>query len=320
MLLGAALLVWFAAGVDWPRVGSVLANVLLGEFALACLALLVSQAAHAARYAVLIRHIAPTAGPLLIWDAVLIGQAGNTLLPLRAGNVMRPYVVSRVTGASLPALLFTTLSELLCDALGVLLMVAGVLVLLPEGQVGFVATVHGWAAPAAVGLVIAFFGVLGLGTRQARRTVLRLSGLLPSRRARRVAVSGFEALVIGLLPIGKLRRLMWAVLWTMLGWAAWVGAVVATGSSVGLVIHSSAALALVCALAIAMTVPQGPGFLGGFQVVTAQVLAMWGAPTVESQAVAVLLWVACFLPATLIGLEASIRRGVKLRALEPQKP
>lgn len=310
--VGVVLLGWFGWTVDWVAVGATLGGVRVAEFGVACAAMMLSHAAHAARYGVLVGHIAPQAGPLLLWDAVVVGQAGNTLLPLRAGNVLRPIVVARHTGAALPALLFSTLAELLCDAFGILTMLAGVVLLLPPDHPGLLGAARGWATPAAVALVAVFFGVLFLGTRRARRAALWASRVLPSRRARRLSLRGFEALVVGLMPIGRVRRLVAALFWTLVGWAAWVVAIVAAASSISLDVAPSAALALVCALALAMTIPQAPGFLGGFQVVTVEVLGAWGAPDVAAEAMAVLLWVAFFLPVTLVGLEAAWRRGVRL--------
>jgi uncharacterized membrane protein YbhN (UPF0104 family) len=227
-------------------------------------------------------------------------------------------VVSRHAGAPLPALLFSTLAELLCDAFGVLAMVAMGLLALPESASGLANIAHHWAGPAVAVVALCFLGVLLLGTRRARRAALLLSRGLPSRRARRVALRGFEALVVGLMPIGSVRRLALALFWTMAGWGAWVVAVLSAAACISLPVDPTAALALVCALAVAMSVPQAPGFLGGFQVVTVEVLGAFGAPKVAADAMAVLLWAAFFLPVTVLGVEAAWRRGVRLLAGEAQ--
>ena len=64
------------------------------------------------------------------------------------------------------------------------------------------------------------------------------------------------------------------------------------------------------ALTLAMMVPQAPGFLGMFQVVTEEALALFGAPAAEAKAVAVLFWTVCFVPITILGLYDGWRLGI----------
>ena len=64
------------------------------------------------------------------------------------------------------------------------------------------------------------------------------------------------------------------------------------------------------ALSLAMMVPQAPGFLGMFQVVTEQSLSLWHAPAAQAQAVAMVFWTVCFVPVTILGLVDGARLGL----------
>ncbi len=300
----------FAWGVDWVAVTAVMATADPAWMALAVAVMAGSVGTHAARYAVLVGHLTPRPSTMLWWDSNAILAAGNTLLPLRAGNVLRPLLVARDGGAALPPLFFALLPELLCDVFAVIAVLAAGLALAPPGtspQVAALAIPLGSLAVGALGVLLA------LGTRGARGVAVRLMRLSPSRRFRHWALARFDELTSALAPVGKLRRLAAALFWSVAGWATWAIALDATLRAVGHPLDPGIVLVLVATLAASTVVPQAPGFLGTFQVLVAGALVAWKVPEATADAVALLGWAVLFLPPTLIGLFSAWRRGMSLR-------
>src|SRR4051812_8238909 len=127
--------------------------------------------------------------------ATVIGFAASFLLPARAGEVIRPYVLARKENLSGPAAFATIILERLLDVLVVLLLFA--LFVLTAGP-GVVAgdpaelarvKLGGISAVVAALGGIAFFFVMAGHPDRLGRLALRLEAILPSRISH--AVAGF---------------------------------------------------------------------------------------------------------------------------------
>ena len=62
------------------------------------------------------------------WRALLIGITGNTVLPARAGEFLRAYVLGRSTGLSKTGVFATLVVERIFDGMTILLVLLGVIV------------------------------------------------------------------------------------------------------------------------------------------------------------------------------------------------
>jgi uncharacterized protein (TIRG00374 family) len=313
LLLGGGLLAWFVASIDFAALTSVLWTVKVEWLALATVVMLLDYAVHGWRWKVLLRHVDPHLDWRTIGTATAVLWAFNTLLPLRAGNLLRPAVVASRRNLPYTTLLFTIVAESVCDVFGIVLMVLWLLRILPDG----IADADDLATMRSCGTWGAFAALLGLGaivllsTRRARAFVFELLRPFPSQRLKRRALRGFDQLVQGMAAVGNPLRLVEALAITILVWVGWLVAIVCTLKAFGLNLPLAAALFMETALTLTMMVPQAPGFLGVFQVVTERALALFGAPTTESQAIALVFWTVCFVPITLIGLVAGYRAGLE---------
>jgi uncharacterized membrane protein YbhN (UPF0104 family) len=77
-------------------------------------------------------------------------------------------------------------------------------------------------------------------------------------------------------------------------------------------VPAAGALFIETALTLSMLIPQAPGFLGVFQVVTEEALALWGTPTAQAEGIALVFWSVCFVPITIWGLFEAWRQGLGL--------
>src|SRR4030095_5290853 len=113
----------------------------------------------------------PGARPTHLFNAVMIGYMGNNLLPLRAGEVLRAYVVAR-RGESFWTVVTTMVVERVLDGLAVGLMLAAVFFLVP------VPRELEWAALLFLSIDVALIAALGTFTLAPDR-VRRLAAAAP---------------------------------------------------------------------------------------------------------------------------------------------
>jgi glycosyltransferase 2 family protein len=249
--------------------------------------------------------------------AVTIGFMGNNLLPARVGEFLRAYALSRSERVSIVASLASLVVERLFDGVMVigLLFLAMSLPGFPEVTAGEGSRYAGYAQAAGtlvVVLILLLFGLVFL-PRQAVALVERIVLVFPDS-VRRPVVSALEAFLtgVGILrdPVLLIRATGWSVvLWLFNAVGFWIAF-----HAFGLPLPFTAALFFQSAIALAVSVPSGPAFVGVYHGAAVFVLAnMWGAPVAAAGAFAVGFHIAGFIPVTLIGLYYAWRMGLSVR-------
>lgn len=312
MLLGLLMLGWFLWTLDWNGLIAVLGRVRWTWVGVAAVIMLVDYALHAWRWRILLHHVDPGVDAKTLWRATTILWAFNTLLPLRAGNLLRPAVVTLVRGAPYAAVLVTTVAETVCDVVGIAVLVLWMLWLMP-GSVAdseALARVQMLGAVGAVAAIAGLAGAMALSSSRARRGLVRALESFPYDRIRTPMLAGFDQLVMGLGAVGEPIRFLQAIGVTMLVWVGWLLAILATLRAFDLDVPLAGALFVETTLTLSMMLPQAPGFLGVFQVVLEDALGLFGAPRSEAEAVALVFWMVCFVPVTVLGVYDAWRIGL----------
>ena len=310
--VGLALSAWFLWSIDFPELFGVLGRVWWRWIAVSVVVMLVHYAMHGFRWKVLLHHVDPDIPWRTLWKATTILWGFNTILPLRAGTLLRPAVVSLDRGLPYTTLLFTIVAETVCDVFGIVALVLVMLQILPDtltdaGPLVRLRQYGTWASAIALALLVM---IVLLSTRRARTVMEAVLAPVPSERLRARILLVFDQLVEGMAAVGDPWRLLQALLLTGLVWGTWLVAIISTLQAFGLDIPVAGAMFIEAALTLAMMVPQAPGFLGMFQVVTEEALALFGAPAAEAKAVAVVFWTVCFVPITALGLWDGWRLGI----------
>jgi glycosyltransferase 2 family protein len=246
--------------------------------------------------------------------AVTIGFMGNNLLPARIGEFLRAYSLSRMEPVPVVASFASLVVERLFDGLLVitLLFVSMSLPGFPvvDATEGVGYTGYARAAAFLVGAITVILVALVLVPKRAVALMERVVTVFP-KPVRRPVVDALEAFLSGVGILRDPRLLLGATAWSVLLWTFNAVGFWIAFHAFGLPLPFTAALFFQSAIALAVSVPSGPAFVGVYHGAAVFVLSrMWGAPEAAAGAFAVGFHIAGFVPVTLIGLYYAWRMGL----------
>jgi uncharacterized protein (TIRG00374 family) len=315
-LLTFGLLAFFLRNAD---VGGVWAETRRARPDLLALAFVVTAATYilrALRWQYLLAPIGPTHFANA-FRATVIGFAANFLLPARAGEVIRPYLLARQEHLSATAAFATIILERLLDLVMVLLLfvvfvatidshsVSGDPAALARVKVG-----GQLAALAALAGLALFFTVAGHPERIGR-WALQVERVLPARLAR--AVAGFvESFAQGLAVMRQPGRLLVALAWSFPIWLSIAAGIWLTSLAFHITFPFAGSFLVTLLLVVGVAVPT-PGAIGGFHAFYQfAVQAFFAASDDRAVGAALVLHAISFVPVTILGIVFMAREGLTL--------
>lgn len=253
--------------------------------------------------------------------ATSIGFMGNNILPARIGEFARAYAFSRMENITVVGSLGSLVVERLFDAIGVvgLLFVAMSLPGVPD-----ISNMGGrdlTALANTLGVLVVIALVLGISlVLFPERTVTfvekHVARFLP-KSIRRPFVDSLEAFLSGLTVLRSPALLSAAVvqtigLWLFNAFGFWLAF-----KTFGIDVGFSGALLLQSIIALAVSIPSGPGFFGPFEAAAVFVLSgAYGISHDKAVSFAIGFHLGGFIPITVIGLLYAWRLGISLREVE----
>lgn len=254
------------------------------------------------------------AGPL--WHAIAIGFMANNLLPFRAGELVRTFAATKLSGARFTAAISSIAVERVFDGLACVgLLGAGLLTSdLPPGVVvggisvaraAQVAGVISLGALAAAGAVVAF-------PAAAEGLIRRL---LPAGRMTDRLISVIEGLRHGLASLRSPALLAQVSIWSLALWLVNALALYVGFHAFDIPVGFGGALLMQGVLVIGISVQLTPGFVGQFEAAIVAALALYGIPNDVASSYAIAYHGATFIPITLAGAWSLARTPVALSDL-----
>ena len=321
LVLAVVLFGYFLSRAHLARVGHTLADVRLGWVGASLAAAIGTYVLRSLRWGLILRPVGRASASKLI-GCTAAGFATSTILPARAGEVVRPLLLTARTGLPAAATLASILTERLLDG-------ATVLVLFAAG-VGFAPRAFNPANLAvlrdAVIVTSAFLaGAVALVWFLLRRraaTVTRLTRLLPERFRTR-AESFLNHLLDGLEVLRRPVRLAEIAAWSLALWLLIAFQLVLLAKAFAFSLTLAQTFVVIAVSVVGLAVPT-PGGVGGFHAAIQFGLAqLVGVDVASATAYALLHHAICFFPITAIGLAYLGSVGFSLgrvRALEQQVP
>jgi len=317
--LAVALLALFFRNAHLPAVWQEIRGADLGLLAAAIASMFVNAALRCVRWQYLLEPVG-TVSFGNAFRATSIGFAATNLLPARAGEFLRPYVLARREGFSAAAAFATVVLERVLDLLSVVLLLATFLLFFDPGMSqrnsGLYAAVQfgGWVGViTAAGLLAAMFALAGRPDTVARM-VLKLERVLPRPAAHVIArLAGLfaEGLAVARDPVRLLVSLAWSVaLWLSIAFGIW-----AASRAFQIDLSFPGSFLIIALLVVGVAVPT-PGGVGGFhEAFRLGATAFYGVPNDRAVGAAIVLHAVSFIPVTLVGLLYFAREGFNLKSM-----
>jgi uncharacterized protein (TIRG00374 family) len=271
----------------------------------------------AVRWSVLLRPIAAEAGSKSLFPTVVIGYMANNVLPLRAGELVRSYLIGQQFGVRKTPVLATIAVERIFDGLTMLgfMLVATIFV-------SFTSELQHLAIIAFIvftGLLIGLF-LLTLGGSLFDRLLQLILGPLPTSLADRVERMT-ESFLSGLAVFRRRRDLLAVATLSVAAWlceaSMYYLIAVGFGSDVREVMGFGATLMTTGVANMATLIPSSPGYIGQFEFGVRMVLSgALGVPESQALAYAILVHAALYFPITLLGLVEWFRRQLSFRTIQ----
>lgn len=311
-LLSLLILVTLALRLDWSMLGTEFQKVHWSCFPLLVLLTLATFWVRALRW----RHLLPdgaTVSRSSLFEATLVGFTANFVLPLRVGEVIRPWFLSRLEPVKFSVGLASIITERALDILSLMAMLgltfAEMELLPPLLLVGArIMTILAFVILAL--LVTAYLGSVWI-IRFGESLVLFILGKRAPILAEHL-ISLMEDFFSGLRGISSFKDLIWSVIWSIVLWI-----LLALLYQIGLWGFGVDASALVggtvCVMvALAVAAPGAPGFIGTFQLGCVLGLTLFGFSEEFSVAYSIVLHALQAFTVVAAGFIVLHRRGIHL--------
>jgi uncharacterized protein (TIRG00374 family) len=320
LALAVGLVALFLQNINLRRVVGDIARAKPQWLAVSLAMTLVSLVIRAWRWKFLLDPLGPTTFGSA-FRATAVGYAATSVLPARAGEVIRPYFLARTapqrdrmtaTGA-----FATIILERLLDTITVLILLALFVFVFDRdisvtSPVAFAAVKWSGAMAAVVsgGALVVLFVVAGDPSRFGRAWA-RLEQVVPSALAGVIARIA-EKFAIGLGAIRRPGRLFLALVWSFPLWLSICFGIWAVTEAFGLNVPFTGAFLLDAVLVLGVAVPT-PGAVGGFhEAFRIAATVFFAAPEQLAVAAAIVLHLLSIGPSLFLGLVFAAQAGLNI--------
>ena len=318
-VLAIALFAWFLRHANladvWVQVRGARVDLLILGFG----AVVLTYVIRAYRWQFLLRPIGPTRFRVAFRTTV-IGFAALGLLPARAGDVLRPYLLARQEGLRTSATLATVVMERVLDLMAVLSLLAlyvwGVAdpAMFPPSLLRAIKVSSALAGAGALVLMILMW-VLATHPERIGRLVFSAAWVLPRTMADRLAglASAFSSgFAVAREPRALAAALAWSFpLWVAIAAEAWLVTV-----AFGIDMPFAGTFLLQALLLIGVAVPT-PGAVGSYhEAYRIGVTTFFGASNDAAVAAAIVTHAISYVPVVLTGIVFMAQDGLSFGGLK----
>lgn len=317
-VLAIALFAWFLRHANladvWVQVRRARVELLIAGFG----AVILTYIIRAYRWQFLLHPIGPTRFRTALRTTV-IGFAALGVLPARAGDVLRPYLLARQEGLSTSATLATIVMERVLDLIAVLsLLVFYVWGVsdpsrLPPALMRPI-EISSALAGAAAAVLMAMMWLLATHPERIGRLVFSAARILPHRVADRLAGLA-QTFSSGFAVAREPRSLALALFWSFPLWLAIAAEAWLVTIAFNILMPFTGTFLLQALLVIGVAVPT-PGAVGSYhEAYRIGVTTFFGAPDDAAVAAAIVTHAISYVPVVLTGLVFMAQDGLSLGRL-----
>jgi uncharacterized protein (TIRG00374 family) len=316
VVLTASLLAWFLSHASLSRVWAEIRNARPGALAGAVAITGATYVLRAFRWQYLLSPIGRTEFSNA-FRATVIGFAATFLLPARAGEVVRPYLLARWERLSATASFATIILERVLDLVTVLFLFASFLLIFDPGVGTSDAQAFGWVKAggliAAIGAAVALAIMFALAGHPERlgRAALGIERILPARAAHLMSRL-VQLFAEGLAVMRQPRRLLIALALSLPLWLSIATGIWLTTLAFHITLPFTASFLLMALLVVGVSLPT-PGAVGGFhEAFRIGLTTFYHVANDKAVSAAIVLHAVSFVPVTILGVLFMAQAGLSL--------
>ncbi len=273
--------------------------------------LFVAIVARCIRWSILMRPVAPMS-PAKLFPYAIIGYMANNLLPARAGELVRAYVLGDREGVSKMGTFGTIAVERLFDGVTLVLMllIAGSIVGFEDGRLRAIAV----ASTILFVVALAGFYILTLNEQRAKSVIHFFLRVLPDRFEHQAEAMA-DSLVGSLRSVHDWRSLLLVALFSGTAWTIEAGAYAVIGQGFNMDVGFGHYALLLAAANLAIIIPTFFGGTGPFEWAAKLVLVGGGVADNVAGAYSIVAHGVILVPTTVLGLILLWSYGVSFRRI-----
>jgi uncharacterized protein (TIRG00374 family) len=244
-----------------------------------------------------------------------IGFAASAILPARAGEVIRPYLLARQEGLSATAVFATIIIERLLDAVTCVFLLASFVIFFDPGMDRADSKLY-WLVEMG-GLIVGSLAVVVLGLmflaardpQAVGRWAYKLEHVLPGKFTHALSV-GLLRFAEGLAVVRTPRRLLLALALSLPLWLSIALGIWAVTEAFGIDMPFPGSFLLIALLVVGVSVPT-PGGVGGFEAaVQIGLTSFYAVPNDRAVGAALVLHIVSLLPVVALGFVFLLQDGL----------
>jgi uncharacterized protein (TIRG00374 family) len=308
----AGLLIWIGFSLEWKRVFMELSRVSWWVFLPSIALFLVQMYIRALRW----RYLLPAQDRLplnILFDGITIGNLATYLLPLRAGEFIRPFVLTRAVGLPFPTGFASIIIERFFDLTCVLISFA---IIAP-----FLHNMPVWVYRGATGLSVLgcllflFIIVASLFAEQTEKFVNAVLKIFPKPLAR-FGKTISDQVIQGAKPLRSVQNLFAVIFLSILMWfSTFLLFTVFLYLSPALEHSFFLGVTTTVMVSLAVAAPSAPGFLGVYQTGCLAAFALFGVNQDLGAVYAILTHAFHYIMVCGLGVFSLLRSGLNFREL-----
>jgi len=334
----------FARKIEWSQLSVALKDAKYIYIIPTLILIFVSHYIRAVRWSALIAPI-KRVSVLNLFSATMIGFMANCVLPARIGEIIRPVMVAKKEKVKVTASFATVVMERIFDMLSIIVFASLLFFFLPaetlqDTRVSMIN--HAETSTEVVkaeyvteeskadasntikqlkkwSIVMAFFGILAITSlfllslypRKAGAVFEKLLFFFP-HHLRDKLVNMLHSFISGLQVFNHKRKLIWIGVLSLIIWVFNASPIYVLCYAFDIKLSFAGACFVMVCLALAVALPQAPGFIGVFHIATQKTLDVFGVGLSSAQSFAIILWALSVIPVTIIGLLFLWREGMSL--------
>lgn len=317
LLISAFFLYWFLRMCKFREMWDAFKTIDYSFVLLTLVSIFASYFARGVRWTFLLRPVKQVSIGAS-FSATIIGFTASNVLPMRAGEFIRAYVLAKSENVRATATFATIVVERLCDGFCVLAILvialslfSSVLSSTAEVQASEIQKVLELATPrtfmilALLSLalyvsIVVILVLLKMAPKKTERIIERVLFFAPQPLVHKV-IDTLRSFSDGIASINSIRQAINVFFWSLLTWGSILMGPWLLSRAFGLKLGIHMGFFVTAVLALGVMLPSSPGFIGIFQFSTAAAMILLGVEEQIATTYGLVLWVLSIIPVTILG-------------------